>query len=107
MTITAARLAAWAAALASRSAMSMLPWASQATATTRMPAITALAGLVPWALVGIRHTWRWPSPRLRCQARITIRPAYSPWEPAFGCRDTPAKPVIAPSQASRSAARSA
>jgi hypothetical protein len=30
------------------------------TATTLKPAITALAGLVPWAEVGIRQTFRWP-----------------------------------------------
>ena len=36
----------------------MLPLASQATATTLKPAMTALAGLVPWAETGIRHTLR-------------------------------------------------
>ena len=41
----------------------MLPWSSQATTTTSMPAITALAGLVPCAEEGIRQTLRWPSPR--------------------------------------------
>ena len=30
-------------------------------------------------------------------------PAYSPWEPAFGCRETAEKPVILASQPSRSA----
>ena len=34
------------------------------TGTTCMPASTALAGFVPCALVGIRHTCRCPSPRL-------------------------------------------
>ena len=43
---------------ASRSARSTLPSSSQATTTTRMPAITALAALVPCALDGIRHTSR-------------------------------------------------
>jgi hypothetical protein len=33
--------------------------------TTCMPAICALAGLVPWALEGIRQMLRWPWPRLR------------------------------------------
>ena len=37
---------------------------SQATATTFMPAMTALAGLVPCAEAGMRQTLRWPSPRL-------------------------------------------
>ncbi len=36
----------------------MFPRASQATATTRNPAIAALAGLVPWAETGIRQTVR-------------------------------------------------
>jgi hypothetical protein len=33
--------------------------ASQTTGTTFMPAMTALAGLVPWADWGIRQTLRW------------------------------------------------
>jgi hypothetical protein len=41
----------------------MLPWSSHSTTTTFMPAMTALAGLVPWAELGIRQTSRWPSPR--------------------------------------------
>ena len=49
---------------ARRSARSMLPCASQATATTLKPAITALAGLVPCAETGIRQTLRCASPRL-------------------------------------------
>ena len=61
--ISAARSAAWAAALAERSATSMLPEASQATGTTLKPHIAAEAGFVPWAEVGIRQTWRRPSPR--------------------------------------------
>ncbi len=65
--------------------MSMLPWSSVLTTTTFMPAICAEAGLVPCAEDGIRQTSRWPSPRLRCQARITISPAYSPCAPEFGC----------------------
>ena len=39
------------------------PASSQATGTTRIPAITALAGLVPWAETGIRQTSRCVSPR--------------------------------------------
>ena len=46
-----------------RSFTSMLPCLSHPTTTTFMPAITALAGLVPWALLGIRHTSRCDSPR--------------------------------------------
>ena len=54
----------WASALARRSARSTLPSSSQATTCTVIPAITALAGLVPWAELGIRQTCRPPSPRL-------------------------------------------
>ncbi len=41
----------------------MLPFASEATTTTRRPAFTALAALVPWAELGTRHTSREDSPR--------------------------------------------
>jgi hypothetical protein len=50
---------------AARSPRSTLPLSSQATTTTRMPAITALAAFVPCALDGIRHTSRWACPRER------------------------------------------
>ena len=78
----------------------MLPWSSQATTTTLKPAITALAGLVPCAETGMRQTSRWPSPRLSWYRRMASRPAYSPCEPALGCSDTAAKPVISASAAS-------
>ncbi len=81
----------------------MLPWASQATATTRKPAITALAGFVPWAETGMRHTSRWASPRLRWYARTVSSPAYSPWAPELGWSETAEKPVTSASQRSRSA----
>ena len=48
---------------ASRSSRSTLPWSSHFTTTTRMPAIAALAALVPCADAGIRHTSRSGSPR--------------------------------------------
>jgi hypothetical protein len=80
----------------------MLPSVSVFTTTTRKPAITALAGLVPWADCGIRQTSRWASPRAWCQARITSRPANSPCEPAFGWSDTAANPVISASHRSSS-----
>src|SRR5476649_1697879 len=41
-------------ALARKSSMSTLPRASQAVTTTRIPAMLAVAGLVPWADDGIR-----------------------------------------------------
>ncbi len=80
----------------------MLPWASQATGTTLKPPIAALAGFVPWAEVGMRQTLRCSSPRDACQARMTSMPVYSPWDPAFGCNEIAAKPVISASQVSRS-----
>ena len=45
--------------------MSMSPAAAVLTTTTRMPAITALAALVPCALAGIRQMVRPSSPRER------------------------------------------
>jgi hypothetical protein len=48
----AARLALCCSHLAFRSAMSTLPWSSHLVTTTCMPTIWALAGLVPWALLG-------------------------------------------------------
>ena len=73
----------------------MLPELSQATGTTRMPAMAALAGLVPWAEVGMADIAADVPTRL--VARMTSKPAYSPWEPALGCK-TAAKPVISASQ---------
>ena len=70
--------------------MSTLPLASQAVTTTDSPAICALAGLVPWALAGIRQTLRLACPLAAWKARIASSPAYSPWLPALGCRLTPA-----------------
>ncbi len=64
--------------------------------------MTAEAGLVPCAETGIRQTFLRPSPRDACQARITSNPVNSPWEPALGCSDTAARPVIPVSQRSRS-----
>ena len=65
MIIRAARVSLWSTALRLRSSTSTLPMSSQSTTTTRIPAITALAALVPWADDGIRHTSRPVSPRLR------------------------------------------
>ena len=62
--------------------------------------MTALAGLVPCAEVGMRQMLRCPSQRLRCQARITSSPVYSPWDPALGCKEIPANPVISASHSS-------
>ena len=67
-----------------------------------MPAIIALAGLVPCADDGMMQMLRWPSPRALCQARIVSSPAYSPWLPALGCSEMASKPVISASQASSS-----
>ena len=64
MIITAASDGPAADALARKSSTSISPSAVALTATTRMPAICAEAGLVPWAEVGMRHTSR-ASPRER------------------------------------------
>ena len=85
------------AARASRSARSIEPLASTLTTTTHIPAITALAGLVPCAEDGIRHTSRWPSPRSSWYARITSNPAYSPWAPELGWSETAGNPLISAS----------
>ena len=61
--MSAARSALCSVTFASRSATSTLPASSHATTTTRMPAMTADAALVPWADDGMRHTSRCASPR--------------------------------------------
>src|SRR4051812_33473680 len=88
--ITQASLSLCCSHLARRSSRSTLPLSSHAVTTTCMPAICALAGLVPCAEDGIRQTLRCVSPRLSCHALIASRPAYSPCDPAFGCRLMPA-----------------
>src|SRR4028118_2065554 len=52
--MAASRSACW-STLARRSARSTLPASSQATTTTRMPAMTAPAALVPCAVAGARR----------------------------------------------------
>ena len=79
-----------------------MPSASQATTTTDMPAITALAALVPCADDGMRHTVRPVSPLARWYARMASSPASSPCDPALGCSDTASYPVISHSAFSRS-----
>ncbi|SKV27273.1 Uncharacterised protein [Mycobacteroides abscessus subsp. abscessus] len=96
---------ALAAIFARRSSRSTSPFSRQATTTTRMPANAAEAALVPWALDGIRHTSRPESPRSMWYWRMASRPAYSPCDPALGCRLTLSYPVIPASQPSRSAIR--
>lgn len=43
-----------------------------------VPAMTAVAGLVPWAEVGMMQTSRWFSPRVSWYFLMHSRPAYSP-----------------------------
>ena len=92
--ISAARREACCSALARRSPRSTSPASSTFTATTSMPAMTAEAGFVPCADVGIRHTVRASSPRERWYARIVSRPVYSPIAPELGWRLTAWKPVM-------------
>jgi hypothetical protein len=79
----------------------MLPSGSHATATTFIPAMTALAGFVPCAEVGIKA-----DVAVRLAARFVIRAddeqagIFALGEPALGCNEMPAKPVISASQSS-------
>src|SRR2546427_425651 len=100
VTINADSRSLCASAFARRSLTSILPAAVLATTTTRMPAMTPLAGVVPCADAGMSTTSRAVSPRSRGYARITIRPANSPCAPEFGCNDTAADPLISHSMAS-------
>src|SRR5256885_5583061 len=59
--------------------------------------MTAPAGFVPCAEVGIKQILRWASPRDGRYSRIASNPAYSPCDPAFGCNETAANPVISAS----------
>ena len=58
----AARSSACASHCARRSSRSTAPSSAAFTTTTRIPAITADAALVPWAEDGIRQTLRAVSP---------------------------------------------
>ena len=67
---------------------------SQSITTIFIPTIWALAGFVPCAEFGIKHTFLFVSSFFSWNFLITIRPANSPWAPAFGWRETPENPVI-------------
>jgi hypothetical protein len=95
--ISAPSLSLCVSAFSLRSAMSTLPPSSVFTTTTSMPAMTALAGFVPCADLGIRHTVLCPSPLALWYVRITNRPANSPCAPALGCSEIAANPVISAS----------
>ena len=58
--------------------MSKSPRSSHCKGTTVIPAITAEAGLVPWAEVGTKQIFRCESLRASWYARMVINPAYSP-----------------------------
>ncbi len=68
--------------------MSTSPSSAVFTTTTFMPAMTALAALVPCAEDGIRQTVRPCSPFARWYARTARSPANSPCEPALGWMET-------------------
>ena len=76
--------------------MSTRPLASLLIVTASKPARCAEAGLVPWALSGIRTFVRF-SPLSRKKAAATSRAASSPWAPAAGCRLTACSPAISAS----------
>ncbi len=88
MTISTASSSPYCSILARRSSASTSPSSPVLTTTTFMPAMTALAALVPCAEDGMRQTVRWASPLARWYARTASSPASSPCEPAFGWSDT-------------------
>ena len=94
VTIKAAKFSLYCSAFSFNSFSLIFPWLSVPITTTFMPAITAEAGLVPWAEDGIKHIFLWPCEILFKYALITINPAYSPWAPELGCNDVPENPVI-------------
>jgi len=102
VTITAAASGVDLGPWPSRSARSMLPsqfGMQPGTQTLSSSHHGRWAGVVPWALVGIRRLWpRALAGGLRCPAPASpSRPAIIPLGPAFGLRDTPAKgPVAGP-----------
>ncbi len=74
----AARSSACVSHWARRSSRSTAPSSAAFTTTTRIPAITADAALVPWAEDGIRQMSRAGSPLATWYARIARSPASSP-----------------------------
>ena len=63
-----------------------------------------MAGLVPCAESGTMTRWRFsPSPRERCQARMSRIPVSSPCAPAAGWVVTAANPVMVASRSCTSA----
>jgi hypothetical protein len=52
-----------------------------------MPAKMALAGLVPWAVLGIKHIFLWSCPFYLKYLAIVSNPAYSPVAPLFGWKE--------------------
>ena len=81
----------------------MEPSSALATATTFSPASAADAALVPWADAGMSTMSRAPSPLATWNRRMASSPANSPCEPALGCTDTFAYPVMRARRSSRSA----
>ncbi len=82
--------------------MSMLPLESTPVVTTFIPAMTADAGLVPWADVGMMQIFLLPSPLDLWKPLMAISPAYSPAAPELGCRETESKPVMTANCCARS-----
>ena len=80
----------------------MLPLESTPVVTTFIPAMTADAGLVPWADVGMMPIFLLPSPLDLWKPLMAISPAYSPAAPELGCRETESKPVMTASCCARS-----
>ena len=67
---------------------------SQFTIKISIPHICALAGLVPWALLGIIQIFLLVSEFFSWYFCIANKPANSPCAPALGWSETASKPVI-------------
>ena len=70
-----------------KSATSISPFSADWTGITFQPTICALAGLVPWAEVGIKQTFLCSSPLALWYSAIVNNPAYSPCAPELGCME--------------------
>jgi len=85
----------------SRSCMSIEPSLLALITIMSIPAILALAKLVPCADPGIRQVLR-EFPLNSCHFLMQRSPAYSPLEPLLGWSEIPSIPVILMSQLERS-----
>ena len=79
-----------------RASTSTQPSGPEGMFTTVKPAMTAEAGLVPWAESGTMILVRAVSFRCVWYALMSSRPVNSPWAPAAGWKVMASMPVISP-----------